>query len=189
MLLPIHKIFTTWRLTDATPCSIISCVRGDGVKSYSVKEIADLLDTNPETVRRWIRSGKLNAADDSKKKGENKVILESALNSFLKASPQYAAKIAGSLSLGSGVIAASILGTAHVLLAAKDVETKRLSKARVSEDSFYAFLAGKIAEERAKLEKLVSEREELNQKIQMETEVLNQLLEKLKDLDGATANQ
>ncbi len=159
------------------------------MKTYSVKEIADMLNTNPETVRRWIRSGKLQAMDDSKKKGENKVILESALNSFLKASPQYAAKIVGSLSLGSGAVAAGLLGTAHVLLAAKDVETKKLSKARVSEDSFYAFLATKIAEERAKLEKLVSEREELNQKIQIETDVLNQLLEKLKDLDGATANK
>jgi transposase-like protein len=27
------------------------------MKTYSVKEIADLLGTNPETVRRWIRNG------------------------------------------------------------------------------------------------------------------------------------
>ena len=29
--------------------------------TYSVKEIAEMLNKNPETVRRWIRSGKLEA--------------------------------------------------------------------------------------------------------------------------------
>ena len=32
--------------------------------TYSVKEIADMLNTNPETVRRWIRSGKLEAIQE-----------------------------------------------------------------------------------------------------------------------------
>ena len=31
------------------------------MKTYSVKDIADMLNTNPETVRRWIRAGKLKA--------------------------------------------------------------------------------------------------------------------------------
>ena len=50
------------------------------MRTYTVKEIAELLGTNPETVRRWIRDGKLQAVTNSKKKGENKVILEGALN-------------------------------------------------------------------------------------------------------------
>ena len=29
------------------------------MKTYNVREISELLDTNQETVRRWIRSGKL----------------------------------------------------------------------------------------------------------------------------------
>ena len=31
------------------------------MNTYTVKEIADMLKTNPETVRRWIRLGKLEA--------------------------------------------------------------------------------------------------------------------------------
>ena len=31
------------------------------MKSYNVKEIAEMLNTNPETVRRWIRDKKLDA--------------------------------------------------------------------------------------------------------------------------------
>ena len=37
--------------------------------SYTVKQIADMLNTNEETVRRWIRSGKLDATWVSKKSG------------------------------------------------------------------------------------------------------------------------
>lgn len=37
------------------------------MKTYSVKEIAEMLNANPETVRRWIRDKKLNATIESKK--------------------------------------------------------------------------------------------------------------------------
>lgn len=36
---------------------------------YNTKEIADLLDINEETVRRWVRSGLLKAERSSKKQG------------------------------------------------------------------------------------------------------------------------
>ncbi len=51
------------------------------MKSYSVKQVADLLKTNPETVRRWIRSDKLAAQQDSRKGGN--IIYESALQEFV----------------------------------------------------------------------------------------------------------
>lgn len=60
------------------------------MKSYSVKEIAELLQTNPETVRRWIRSGKLEATKGpSRKKGNS--VSAAALQSFLDGAPKYAA--------------------------------------------------------------------------------------------------
>lgn len=37
------------------------------MKSYNVKEIAEMLNTNPETVRRWIRDKKLDATIVSKR--------------------------------------------------------------------------------------------------------------------------
>ena len=54
---------------------------GKSVETYSVKEVADMLSVNPETVRRWIRSGKLETT-----KGpvhNEKLIIVSSLNSFL----------------------------------------------------------------------------------------------------------
>ena len=61
------------------------------MKTYSVKEISEMLNTNPETVRRWIRKGKLDAAIESKKGGH--IVYEAALQEFLRSSPKYAAPV------------------------------------------------------------------------------------------------
>ena len=159
------------------------------MKTYSVKEIANLLDTNPETVRRWIRDGKLQAVEDSRKKGENKVILESALNAFLNTSPKYAAVVAGSFSLGAGVATLGVAGVANALIALKKAESKEIAKARVDADSVYTFLTVRIEEERTKLEKILEERKKIDLKIQIETELLNQLLDRLNGLIGTAVNQ
>ena len=37
--------------------------------TYSVRQIAEKLNTNPETVRRWIRDGKLKAEQTSRRDG------------------------------------------------------------------------------------------------------------------------
>lgn len=62
------------------------------MKKYTVLQVADLLETNPETVRRWIRSDKL-PAEQSSRKGGN-VITEQSLAVFLDGSPKYASKAA-----------------------------------------------------------------------------------------------
>ena len=46
--------------------------------TYTVKEVAKMMNTSEETVRRWIRSGKLKANMDSRKKGS--VITDAMLN-------------------------------------------------------------------------------------------------------------
>ena len=81
------------------------------METYSVKQIADMLNTKPETVRRWIRSGKLKAEQSSRKDGN--VITEGNLNKFLMSSPKYAGLIAGAaiaapiaaIPLAGGIVA------------------------------------------------------------------------------------
>jgi len=79
------------------------------VKTYSVKEIAEMLNTNPETVRRWIRDKKLDATIESKKGGH--IVYEAALHEFLKSSPKYAAAAKASVA---GAIRAAVLPTVMV---------------------------------------------------------------------------
>lgn len=55
--------------------------------SYTIKQIANGLNINPETVRRWIREGRLNAVCNSKREGN--IIEEIDLLRFLDKNPKY----------------------------------------------------------------------------------------------------
>jgi excisionase family DNA binding protein len=55
--------------------------------AFSTYEVAEMLEVNPETVRRWIRDGKLQATRDSKKNGF--CVEESELKIFLHENPKY----------------------------------------------------------------------------------------------------
>lgn len=82
------------------------------MKTYSVKEIAEMLDTNPETVRRWIRSGKLKAEKISRKDGN--VIQEDDLYKYLRGTSRYAG-IATGMAPGNSLLAlTSLIATAGV---------------------------------------------------------------------------
>lgn len=82
------------------------------MKTYSVKDIAELLETNPETVRRWIRAGKLKADQTSRKDGN--IVREDDLYKYLQSTSKYTAIAAGlaatnpiltlTTALGAGVL-------------------------------------------------------------------------------------
>lgn len=83
--------------------------------TYTVKEVAKMMNTSEETVRRWIRSGKLKANMDSRKKGS--VITDAMLREFTRNTPKYATALANPIG---GIVAAStlLLGT----FVAKNIE-------------------------------------------------------------------
>lgn len=112
------------------------------MKTYSVKEIAEMLNTNSETVRRWIRDKKLDATIESKKGGH--IVYEAALHEFLKSSPKYAA--AAKASLAGAVVGAAVLPTVMVggLVAQKLIDAEQLKKARISNKDVINFLRGEI---------------------------------------------
>ena len=72
--------------------------------TYTVKEVAKMMNTSEETVRRWIRSGKLKANMDSRKKGS--VITDAMLREFTRNTPKYAAALENPIG---GIVAASTL--------------------------------------------------------------------------------
>ena len=71
------------------------------MKTYTVKEISEMLGKNPETVRRWIRDGKLKAGQNTKKGGN--YVSEEDLKKFLKNTPKYAALFGGTFKSASGL--------------------------------------------------------------------------------------
>lgn len=109
------------------------------MKSFSVKQIADILGKNPETIRRWIRDGKLIAKQSSRKNGS--VIAEDSFRSFLGNYPQYSGKtaivalstmaVAGaslmSMPLVGGIVAGLLAGQ-YYEKAASQVEAVEVQK-------------------------------------------------------------
>lgn len=108
------------------------------MKTYSVKEIAEMLNTNPETVRRWIRDKKLDATIESKKGGH--IVYEAALQEFLRSSPKYAATAKASLA-GAAVMSTVMVGE---LIAQKLIDAEQLKKVRISNKDVIHFLQGEI---------------------------------------------
>ena len=109
------------------------------MKTYSVKEIAEMLNTNPETVRRWIRDKKLDATIESKKGGH--IIYEAALQEFLRSSPKYAS-IAKTSIAGAAVLSTVVVG--GLVAAQKLIDLDQLKKARISTQDIVLFLQGEI---------------------------------------------
>lgn len=88
------------------------------MKDYNVQQVSDLLKANPETVRRWIRSGKLKAVQDSRKSGN--IISEEALKKFMRETPKYAglvatvfAPVAVALPIAVGSLMGSIMSAIY----------------------------------------------------------------------------
>ena len=74
--------------------------------TYNVKQIADKINTQPETLRIWIRIGKLYAEKASRKDGH--VVTESDLNKFLKSSPKYASMAGGLIGVAAALPVAAV---------------------------------------------------------------------------------
>lgn len=56
--------------------------------TFTVKQVAKMLCVDPETVRRWIRQGKLVAVQESRRDGND--ISTEALDNFCRKYPKYA---------------------------------------------------------------------------------------------------
>lgn len=109
------------------------------MKTYSLKEIAEMLNTNPETVRRWIRDKKLDATIASKKGGH--IIYEAALQEFLRSSPKYASIAKNSIA-GAAVLSTVVVG--GLVAAQKLIDLDQLKKACISTQDVILFLQGEI---------------------------------------------
>lgn len=137
------------------------------MKSYTVKEIAETLKTNPETVRRWIRSGKLSSTMTSTKAGN--IVTEDALNKFIKETPKYAAMLAGSvvtspvaLSLVVGGLIGGLVGTVI------SSDKKKLGKEDVQKsiERQIADCEKRISDNKRKLEQIKSKIEDDEKSLQ-----------------------
>ena len=115
------------------------------MKTYSVKQIADMIETNPETVRRWIRDKKLNAIQVSRKDGN--IVTEDELQRFLKATPKYIAKLPISLAAMSPALGVAALASGIMVVAfAGYYDKKSKIEVRVLPEDFEKYLKESIVQ-------------------------------------------
>lgn len=155
------------------------------MKTFNVKEIAEMLNTNPETVRRWIRSGKLEAIQDSRKEGN--VVTEQMLNAFLKSSPKYAGMLMGSAAIspiaGLGVMTVSLLGG---LIAQQYVKNENEKNAKVSTNEIKKLLVSEIKKRKQSIRRKEETIRQLQSEIEAEQAGIEEAQRLIKEMDAQT---
>ncbi len=146
------------------------------VSTYTVKQVANMFKTNEETVRRWIRSGKLTASRSSKKAGN--VITSAALNQFVTKTPKYAAVLAASVATSPLALSALVGGLIGGIFALADTKEDAITAVDVEK-----MIQREIAIHKKKIEKKQAEVDKLQTEIRIEEQELEKYKYALENLD------
>lgn len=135
---------------------------------FSVKQIADMLNTQPETVRRWIRSGKLKAEKTSRKEGHT--VTEGDLKKFLKSSPKYTGVIAGAAigAMVAPVVAIPLVGGIAATYLAASKNGKEYDDPSFSKEDVKRYLHEEIERRTTSINQKMKTIEQLQQEIAMD---------------------
>ncbi len=157
------------------------------METYSVKQIADMLNTKPETVRRWIRTGKLKAEQSSRKDGN--VITEGDLNKFLKSSPKYAGLIAGAAlsSIAAPIAAIPLAGSIVATYLAASKKAKDSENPSFSSEDVKTYLKEEIARRDASIKQKLKTIKQMQQEIANDQQQISEckfVLSQLEEKEG-----
>jgi len=142
--------------------------------SYSVQQIAEMLSTNPETVRRWIRDKKLNAVQVSRKDGN--VVTEAELQRFLKASPKYMPRFTASLMATSPAVSIPlIIGSYIGSKVVGYLDEKKKYEVRIRPEDIEKYLTENIGLHTESIKRKRASVKHLEEEIQTEEQQLEQL--------------
>jgi len=157
------------------------------MKKYTVNDVAKMLKTNPETVRRWIRNGKLEAIQVSRKEGN--IITEQMLKTFLKNTPKYAL-LASTLYPVAGVTALTIAllssGIAKEIISRNENNIPKVQKKEMIESLKKEISKRKyqIIEEEEHIRMLQEDIEKANEEIEKEKEEIEQMQQLILDIQN-----
>lgn len=131
------------------------------MKTYSVKQIAKMLNKNPETVRRWIREGKLQAVQVSRKGGNS--VSEEALKKFLETFPMQLSQVGAAMMISPVLGTTTLAGRLVASYLISYYSAQKQSVTRIKKEDFIAFLsanADKVRESISQKETLIKQTED-----------------------------
>ena len=144
------------------------------MSNFTVKQIAEMLNTSEETVRRWIRDGKLTSSISSKKSGN--IISSDSFNAFISKTPKYALmKLTSSPTAVSLIVGGMLAG----LLALIDIKKSE----SVSPADIEKYLNKQISSHKKELETKKVEMEKLKKEIESEQLKIDEYKYALEQLD------
>lgn len=152
------------------------------MKYYTVKEAAEMLQVNPETVRRWIRDKKL-GAEKTSNKGGNK-ILETELKAFLKAAPAYTTSAAALLMLGAA--APAVMSAAFA--AGKVIEANEQEKANIDSKAVIGFIQSEISSHEALIKRKKESIRQIEKEITAELDRIKELRALIEGIKNTQSN-
>lgn len=162
------------------------------MKTYSVKEIADMLSVDQETVRRWIRDKKLKADTPSRKEGSQ--VKEEDLYKYLSSTAKYAGKAAVMAAESPALAVLPLIGagTAGVMSALMAVYLNEKKKnPQLSEESVKSVLDQGIIECKDSIQQKLRARDQLDEeiaKLQTQLEAYQELMKKLQKSEEETTD-
>ena len=83
------------------------------MRTYTVNDVAQMLDVDQETVRRWIRKGKLETEGGETSQGVPKKVTEESLVTFASSNKKYSERLAGAIGTAASA-AIAVAGTAGI---------------------------------------------------------------------------
>lgn len=125
------------------------------MKTYSVSQVAEMLETNPETVRRWVRDKKIIAIQPQARK-DGIIITEDSLSKFVDQTPKFLPKYKASKVMAVSTVAGIAGGMIGGIVAGALLNyfsTKKEPDYLVSSDDFKAFLKKRVEDLKTKNEK------------------------------------
>lgn len=147
------------------------------MSNYTVKQIANMLKTNEDTVRRWISMGKLAATKSSKKSGY--VITSEALNAFIKNTPKYAPMVIDSVSKSPMAVPIILGGLLGGLIGLLDDITEPV----ITEADIKKHIEKKIKVSRENINKKTQALKKLQREIELEKKSLEKYQYALENID------
>lgn len=158
------------------------------LKTYTVNEIAERLQTNPETVRRWIRLGKLKSEQTSRKNGN--VVSEQAMLEFLKTNSKYAGIWAGTAAaMGTvgisgfvGAIPFLLLPVIGSIIKQKKLMNELINKSQIPKQEIIKYINDSILDCKKRIALKEEEIQKINQEIEEEQKQIQQYMNILEDI-------
>lgn len=150
---------------------------------YTVNEVAAIFQTNPETIRKWIRENKLSAIQGNSKK-EGIRIEDSSIQDFVNSNSKYS-KIA--LTTATAALITGGLAIPAFLMVKAFQENQALASAIIKSSDVINLLTDEIESEKESISKIQESISSLEQEIQNKNARIESIEQMIKELKGDKA--